>query len=857
MLKARTIVTTLSSLALVAAAHAQAPIGWQVAPAELSPPKGITGETWGFCTAMDDTGSLIAVGAPNARVDGVGGVGKVYIYERDAGTGEWNLVQTLEAPPLETGEVDVPYEPVGFAQFGCSVAIQDDTLVVGSWGWTGVGDQSFAGRAFVYTRDGGTFGSTVTAGLNSYDIPEAVLRPNDRSPLDLFGYDVAIDFDGTDGTIVVGKQLGEGPTGQSNAGSAYVFEGSGATWTQVAKLTAGDAAAANDNLGEQVAVRGGTVVIGCPKHDGSTGSTNSGTVFVFERPSGGWAGNTVPTASIRASDGSSNDNFGASVDLLTDSEGTLIAVGSPGYDRDESGQTSNGNGASYLYTGSGSTWSELDRVFARESNGNNAFGFAVAVAGSFNQPSIIVGSPGYEGSETLANTGAAFNFVGNAGAVSLFPSDLWIPSAPTGASIGRTVAHRRIVDGSIVIRAVVGSEYPLLSPKLYVFDFSPAASGPDYPTKEQIAAGVPPFPDAPGADGTSATSTTGSPSGGGLPAGGIGGGTSIVIPLTPIQADFGLVIGTVMVTNGNQLLGFQTDGRNARSKSQAQPIGTIPTGWTYLAAPDINGDRGGDPLFTDVSVPASPKVRAWLRDGLSVIGQREVAPLPAGYQYLTFGKLNDGQTDDIVWQDGDEAVVWFIADGAIENEARIPLEGADPLDPSTFSGWEATITDIDTDNAFELVLRKPGVGTFLYRVSDDGTEPVQQELPDQGPGFTLLGAADMDGENASDLVWHDLSRDAPYFSYLRVTQDNLGNEIIVEDGGRDWPLSFGGITPVEVRDLDSNGTGDFILQIGSDAIIFLTEIKSTDSGFSYLGTAYRRNLGEVPGGGTVRGFGVR
>ena len=69
MLKARTIVTTLSSLALVAAAHAQAPIGWQVAPAELSPPKGITGETWGFCTAMDDTGSLIAVGAPNARVD--------------------------------------------------------------------------------------------------------------------------------------------------------------------------------------------------------------------------------------------------------------------------------------------------------------------------------------------------------------------------------------------------------------------------------------------------------------------------------------------------------------------------------------------------------------------------------------------------------------------------------------------------------------------------------------------------------------------------------------------------------------------------------------------------------------------
>jgi len=226
-------------------------------------------------------------------------------------------------------------------------------------------------------------------------------------------------------------------------------------------------------------------------------------------------------------------------------------------------------------------------------------------------------------------------------------------------------------------------------------------------------------------------------------------------------------------------------------------------------------------------------------------------------RYMTFGKLKASLTDDIVWQDGDEAVVWFIADGAIENEARFKLPGVDPLDPSTLEGWEATVTDIDTDNAFELVLRRVGLGTFLFRVSDDGAEPTRQELPDQGPGFMLLGSADMDGQDASDLIWHDLSRDAPYFSYLRVTQDNLGNEIIIEDGGRDWPLSFGGITPVEVRDLDSNGTGDFILQVGKDAIIFLTEIKSNDSGVAYLGTAYRRNLGSVPGGGSVRGFGLR
>jgi hypothetical protein len=859
MLKATTTVSTICSLGLAAAAHAQAPIGWQVAAQSIEAPAGVTGETWGYCIAFNEDASLLAVGAPNARVDGIGGVGKVYIYERvvDVGSGvvTWELDQTLEAPPLETGEPDVPYEPVGFAQFGSSVALENDILVVGSWGWTGVGDPSFAGRAFVYTRDGGTFGSTVTSGLSTYDIPEAVLQPNDRVALDLFGYEVAIDFEGADGTIVVGKQLGEGPAAQNNAGSAYVFEGSGAVWTQVAKLTAGDSAAANDNFGEQIAVREGTVVVGCPKHDGPTGSTNSGTVFVFERPGGGWAGATVPTSTIRASDASPNDGFGASVDLIKDGSGTLIAIGAPGYDRDQAGDTFSGNGAAYVYTGSGTTWSLANRAFARESNPNNAFGFSVAAAGNFNQPSLIVGSPGYEGG--AVGSGVGFNLVGSGGTYALTDSDLWVPSSAAGGSLGRSVAHRRDIGAEIVIRAALCSEYPTLAPRIFVLDFDTTVPGPEYPTEKQVAAGVPEQPQAPGKDGFPDVATGGTPSGGGLPSGGVGGNSTIVIPLTPIQADFGLVIGTVMVTNGNQLLGFQTDGRNARSKSTAQPIGTIPSGWVYLSAPDINGDRGGDPVFIDRSDASAVKVRAWLRDGLSVIGQREVATLPAGYGYLTFGKLNDGQTDDLVWQDGDEAVVWFIAEGAIESEARIALPGADPLDPSTFGGWEATITDIDTDNAFELVLRKAGVGAFLYRVSDDGTEPVQQELPDQGPGFTLLGSADMDGEDASDLVWHDLSRDAPYFSYLRVTQDNLGNEIIVEEGGRDWPLSFGGITPVEVRDLDSNGTGDFILQIGSDAIIFLTEIKSTDSGFSYLGTAYRRNLGSIPGGGQVRGFGVR
>jgi len=355
----------------------------------------------------------------------------------------------------------------------------------------------------VYSRVLGTFG-TVDADNpddNTYTLPTAELRPDDHAALDLFGYEVAIDFEAANGTIVVGKQLGEGPAAQNNAGLAYVFEGSGNDWTQVAKLTTGDDAAANDNFGEQIAVREGTVVVGCPKHDGPTGSTNSGTVFIFERPGafGTWAEDTVPTDSIRSDDGSSNDAFGASVDLLKDGAGTLIAIGAPGYDRDLAGDSFNSNGAAYVYTGSGTTWSLAERSFARQSNPNNAFGFSVSAAGSVNQPSLVVGSPGYEGG--AVGSGAGFNVVGGGGAYSLAVSDLWVPDSAANGSLGRSTAHRRMIGESIIIRAALGSEYPTLAPRIFVWDFGTSVPGPDYPTDKQIAAGVPPCPHAPGPDG--------------------------------------------------------------------------------------------------------------------------------------------------------------------------------------------------------------------------------------------------------------------------------------------------------------------------------------------------------------------
>ena len=75
----------------------------------------------------------------------------------------------------------------------------------------------------------------------------------DAAAGDYFGYSVAIDGD----TIVIGAY------GAGTGGAVYILRTTdgGATYVQVAKLTASDAAA-DDLFGSSVAIAGNTVVIG-------------------------------------------------------------------------------------------------------------------------------------------------------------------------------------------------------------------------------------------------------------------------------------------------------------------------------------------------------------------------------------------------------------------------------------------------------------------------------------------------------------------------------------------------------------------------------------------------------------------
>ena len=170
------------------------------------------------------------------------------------------------------------------------MAIEGDTIVVGAYR-----DGNTSGAPYYVGGTGAAYVYRTTDGGATYN-QVAKLTASDAAEWDRFGWSVAIEGD----TIVVGAHYDD--DGGSNSGSAYVFRTSddGATYVEVAKLTAADAAG-NDLFGTSVAIAGGTVVVGATGDDDDACPDNmncdSGSVYVFrEEGSGGAAG--AATASV-------------------------------------------------------------------------------------------------------------------------------------------------------------------------------------------------------------------------------------------------------------------------------------------------------------------------------------------------------------------------------------------------------------------------------------------------------------------------------------------------------------------------------------------------------------------------------
>jgi hypothetical protein len=181
------------------------------------------------------------------------------------------------------------------------------------------------------------------------------------------------------------------------------------------RLAASDGAA-GDNFGRSVAISGNTAVVGAP-HDGVGSNASQGSVYIYVRSGDAWV---QQGSKLTASDGAADDYFGWSVAI----DGDTIVVGAKGDDT-----TNSDRGSAYIFTRSGTTWSQTEKLTNRsdwevnsvpESTSGEFFGSSVAIDGD----RIVVGAPD---DKTLNNAYSA-----RGGSVSIFVkvSGTW-PSSST------------------------------------------------------------------------------------------------------------------------------------------------------------------------------------------------------------------------------------------------------------------------------------------------------------------------------------------------------------------------------------------------------------------------------------------
>ena len=259
--------------------------------------------------------------------------------------------------------------------FGQSVSMSSDgnLALVGATGEDTTAGGS--GAAYIFTRSSSTW------------TEQTMLKASDAQANDKFGHSSFLSSDGN--TAIIGAYAED--TGAANAGAAYIFTRSGSTWAQQAKITASDKQD-GDYFGWSVALseNGNTAIVGAVTEDARGNS--AGAAYIFTRSGSTW----TEQAKILASNGTTSDRFGESVALSSD--GNTAFVGARGK------YTS--RGAAYIFTRSGSTWTEEAMILSSNGGASDYFGCSISASGDGN--TAIIGAQFEDTGDT--NAGAAYFF---------------------------------------------------------------------------------------------------------------------------------------------------------------------------------------------------------------------------------------------------------------------------------------------------------------------------------------------------------------------------------------------------------------------------------------------------------------
>ena len=240
-------------------------------------------------------------------------------------------------------------------------------------------------------------------------------------------------------TVVAGTPGSSPGPGSDTPGAAYVFTEPAGGWSgslhESAKLTAAHGSL-GDGLGWTVAVSGQTIAASAPyASTGRSGGGQSGAVYVFTEPVGGWSTETEAARLTASSTGLAPSSIAVA--------GQSVFASAPG-----------AGGGAYVFTQPAGGWSGSVHETARLTGPNNDLFFSLAASGQ-----TVVAS----------GEGAAYVFTEPAGGWSSETEPAAL-TAPTGGSVA--------ISGQVVVSSGGGIDaaYVFVSPSAGWSNQTPAAT---------------------------------------------------------------------------------------------------------------------------------------------------------------------------------------------------------------------------------------------------------------------------------------------------------------------------------------------------------------------------------------------
>ncbi len=346
--------------------------------AEIASGSQITsGEAFGSSVAI--SGDYLAVGAPgtDTGTDISTVTEYVYLYERTTGGTAWTFVDRFAQGDANPANA-----------FGTAITLNNDFLIVGA------PNSGTTGSVTVIARDG-----------DDWEVQTPPISPESTVTITEFGRALQLNRFSTRTEFIVGA-----PGSNNGEGRAfhYQYDTEDEEWSLIDEFVASNADD-NDRFGEAVSILRHRVAIGAPQEDSNaTGPSSdpllgtdgglgadSGAVYIFTRDD--ISDQTWEESAYLKAQESGAMAFGSTVALSAN----MLAVGAPAEDSDATGiddqsfdlTNLTNSGAAYVFSVSGSSWTQESFIKASNPSSEDAFGTALDFFGNF----LVVGATGEDG----------------------------------------------------------------------------------------------------------------------------------------------------------------------------------------------------------------------------------------------------------------------------------------------------------------------------------------------------------------------------------------------------------------------------------------------------------------------------